>query len=131
MALFLKQYPRLKIIQDAAKTRGLKIYLVGGFLRDLLLDRQGACGVLDFDFAIEKDAIGFAQYFARTIKGVFVLLDGENGCARVVKKHEGRILVFDFADFRAKTLQGDLAHRDFTINTLCVDLEDFKILQNF
>ena len=91
-------------------------------MRDLLIGR--VC--LDFDFAVEKDAIDFARRFARTIKGAFVLLDEENGCARVVKKHEGRSLIFDFADFRAKTLRADLAHRDFTINTLCVDLQDFK-----
>ncbi len=126
MIPFLQKYSQLKIIRDAAKTRGSKIYLVGGFLRDLLLNRQGVAGALDFDFAIEKDAIRFAQSFARTIKGVFVLLDQENGCGRVVKKHEGKILIFDFADFRAKTLRADLAHRDFTINTLCVDLEDLK-----
>ncbi len=123
---FLKQYPQLKIIRDSAKTRGLKIYLIGGFLRDLLLNRHGVAGALDFDFAIEKDAISFAQSFARTIKGVFVLLDQENGCGRGVKKYEGKSLIFDFADFRAKTLRGDLAHRDFTINTLCVDLDDLK-----
>ncbi len=122
MIFLFRDYPQLKIIQDLAKTRRLKIYLVGGFLRDLFLNRL----CLDFDFAIEKDAIDFARQFARRIKGAFVLLDQENGCARVVKKHEGKSLIFDFADFRARTLRRDLAHRDFTINTLCVDLEDWK-----
>ena len=122
MNSLLLHYPQLRIIQDLAKSRTLKIYLVGGFLRDSLIGR--VC--LDFDFAIEKDAIDFARRFARRIKGAFVLLDQENGCARVVKKSAGKSLIFDFADFRAETLRRDLAHRDFTINTLCVDLEDLK-----
>lgn len=120
MISLFEEYPQLKIIQDLSRTRRVKIYLVGGFLRDLFLGRP----CLDFDFAVERDALDFAQNFARRIKGVFVLLDQENGCGRVVKKHDGKSLIFDFADFRAPNLRADLAHRDFTINTLCFDLKE-------
>jgi poly(A) polymerase len=35
-------------------------------------------------------------------------------------------MTFDFADFRKGTLKDDLAHRDFTVNTLCVDIENLN-----
>ncbi len=121
---FLEQYPHIKILQSLARRKNLKVYLVGGFLRDFLLNRQRP----DFDFAVNKNAVNFARAFAKDIKGAFVLLDKEHGCARVVKKNNGILWTFDFADFRDKnkTLKGDLSHRDFTINTLCVDLNKLK-----
>ena len=50
------------------------------------------------------------------------MLDQERGCARVVKKSDGKIWTFDFSDFRARSFRQDLTLRDFTINTLSVDL---------
>jgi len=118
---FLTQYPHIKTIQELAKHKKVKAYLVGGFLRDFFLNRP----CLDFDFAIEKGSIPMARQFSKKIRGAFVLLDEEHGCARVVKKYHNAIHIFDFADFRAKGLKGDLAHRDFTVNTLAVDLRTF------
>jgi len=113
------QHPYLKTIQSLAAKKKVAVYLVGGFVRDCLLNRP----CMDFDFAVERDAIKLARQFSKAIKGAFVLLDEEHGCARVVKKHGETIQTFDFADFRAKTLKGDLAHRDFTANALAVDLK--------
>ena len=47
-----------------------------------------------------------------------MVLDAERGAARVVT--DGWTL--DIADFRAPTLEGDLAARDFTVNALAVPL---------
>ena len=115
---FPEDYPQLDILREIARRDRKKVHLVGGFLRDYLLKR----GRADFDFAVSSGALTLAREFARRIKGAFVLLDEERGCARVVKKTEEGAVTFDFADYRAKTLKGDLAKRDFTINTLCVDL---------
>ena len=60
---FLSDYPQIQIIRDLAKSRKVKVYLVGGFLRDHLLRRD----CLDFDFAVEKDALGFTRLFSRKI----------------------------------------------------------------
>jgi poly(A) polymerase len=111
---FLTDFPQTRIVCETAKKKKTKVYLVGGFIRDHLLKRP----CLDFDFAVEKDAISFAKLFARKIKGAFVLLDKERGCARVAKKSNGTLSTFDFADFRGSTLTKDLSGRDFTINTL-------------
>ena len=104
-----------KII-SLSKEKKQPIYLVGGFLRDLVLGRRRE--KLDFDFSVERDAIGFAHAFARAVKGGFVILDKEHGCARVVLG----TTTFDFADFRGKDLREDLLHRDFTINALALPL---------
>ncbi|MBI5149681.1 MAG: CCA tRNA nucleotidyltransferase [Candidatus Omnitrophica bacterium] len=119
---FLKDYPQLQIIRDIARRRKVSVRLVGGFLRDYCLGQPKK----DFDFAVEKDALAFARVFARQIKGAYVLLDQERGCARVVKKGGGQIWTFDFADLRAKSFRQDLALRDFTINTLSADLEQLS-----
>lgn len=119
---FLSDYPPLKIIQDIARQRKSAIFLVGGFLRDLQLGIEKK----DFDFAVERDALGVARLLARKIKGAFVLLDQDRGCARVAKKIDGILYTFDFADFRAETFKEDLAHRDFTINTLSLNLSKLK-----
>lgn len=114
----LQNYPHLKTIQELAKKKKCSVFLVGGFLRDHFVGKKG----MDFDFAVNNRAIQLAKGFASKIKGSYVLLDEARGCARVCKKMDGMIATFDFADFRAKTLKGDLKHRDFTINALCVDI---------
>ncbi|MDP8266617.1 MAG: HD domain-containing protein [Candidatus Aceula meridiana] len=96
------------------------MFLVGGALRDYVLGRE----CIDFDFATDKNAIKIAKSFAKKIKGAFVLLDEEHQCARVARKEKGKLFTYDFADFRAKTLKGDLAHRDFTVNAISADICD-------
>jgi len=124
----LADYPFLQALQDLARRKKVDVFLVGGFLRDSLLGRP----CQDFDFTLKKDAVPFCRLFARTIKGAFVLLDGQRGCGRVAKKHDGIIETYDFADFRAATLEKDLLHRDFTVNTLFVKMnvlpDDAEIL---
>ena len=115
---FLNEYPQLKVIQAIARRQKARVYLVGGFLRDHCLKRP----CFDMDFAVEKQAVAFARGFAKRIKGAFVLLDKEHGCARVVKKDKQEVRTFDFADFRATDIKGDIGLRDFTVNTLCVDI---------
>ncbi len=114
----------LSTIQTLAARGRVSVYLVGGRLRDQYLNREG----FDFDFTVSKNAIELARAFAKKIKGAFVLLDEEHPCGRVVKKEEGQLWTYDFSDFRAESLQKDVALRDFTINTLCQSINDTKIL---
>jgi tRNA nucleotidyltransferase/poly(A) polymerase len=118
----LSDFPELMSLRELVQKKRIPIYLVGGFLRDLLINRSGR----DFDFAVAKGAIPLARAFAKKIKGAFVLLDQESGCARVARKKGGVLWTFDFADFRAPTFKGDLKKRDFTINTLSVDFRALK-----
>ena len=109
--------PRLATLQKFAKKRGVELYLVGGSVRDLLLNRPTA----DLDFALAADAIQFAKAFAAHIGGTFVGLDEQPPTARVVLKRQN--ISMDFAQFRAKSLSEDLGLRDLTINAIAVPLE--------
>ena len=107
-------------IVSLAKKERKDVYLVGGFLRDLLVGYKKAS--LDLDFSLPKGAIDFGRRVARELKAGFVVLDKEHGCSRVVYKKNGRVLTLDFVDFRGKDLKGDLLKRDFTVNTLAIRL---------
>lgn len=111
-------YPQLKLVRDALSGSKRRIFLVGGALRDYYLNRRGT----DFDFAVDQGAVSLSRRLARKIQGAFVLLDGETGSARVVKKIDGVIWTFDLTDWRGATIQKDLNLRDFTINALAVDI---------
>jgi len=112
----------LRSIYNFAKTRKIRLYLVGGFLRDLALRRTKENP--DFDFCLKKGAISFAKLLAKKIKAGFVVLDKEHGASRVVKKIKNKVYTFDFTDFRGKSLADDLLHRDFTINAIALELEN-------
>lgn len=90
-------------------------YLVGGTVRDLLLERP----VSDLDIAVPKQAMAVAQNFARLVGGAFVPLDWESETARVVVPNA----VFDFSTMKGETIEDDLTKRDFTINSLAVEIE--------
>ncbi len=94
---------------------------MGGALRDLILKREKANP--DFDFAIRRGAINFGRGLAKQMQAGFVVLDKEHGACRIVKKTGQTICTFDFSDFRGKSLEEDLKHRDFTINSLALELE--------
>ncbi|MFA4889756.1 MAG: HD domain-containing protein [Candidatus Omnitrophota bacterium] len=111
----------LKIIQRFAKAKKVKLYLVGGVLRDLLLERQKEN--LDFDFCLKGSAVSFGKKLARSIKAAFVVLDKEHGACRLVKRIREQLYTFDFTDFRGKDLKSDLLKRDFTINAIAIELE--------
>lgn len=121
----------LKKIYQLSKLKKVKLYLVGGMLRDILLDRDKE--ITDFDFCLKKQAIKFAKYLAHKIKGACVILDKERGVARVVYETGGKKYSLDFNDFRGVNLENDLKKRDFTINSIALDLEDFfrKDFTNF
>ena len=118
----LKDEEILKPIYNFAKSRKVKLYLVGGALRDLILARTKENP--DFDFCLKSGALKFAAKLAKELKCAFVVLDQEHAACRLVKKINHKIHTFDFSDFRAATLEKDLRHRDFTINSMALGLED-------
>ncbi len=111
-----------QLLTNSTKT---KIYLVGGALRDYLLERTPN----DFDFAISGKGIEFARKFALKTKSAFVLLSEKDDEARVVLPNG---IIFDFNGLGDKTIREDLLRRDFTINALAIDLhKPTKIIDKF
>ena len=98
-------------------------FLVGGFLRDQLLDRTARSW--NIDLAVASHALAIGQALASHLRGAFVPLDEAAGTARVVITAQGGSIELDLSDFRGPTLEADLARRDFTINAIAVSLEDW------
>ncbi|MDP3142956.1 MAG: HD domain-containing protein [Candidatus Omnitrophota bacterium] len=120
----LQQQPHLLSLAPLIKRRNCQVFLVGGFLRNLLLDKKD--GNLDLDFAVSYDALELARQFSRKIKGFYVVLDRKERCARVIHQFKGKAYTLDFAQFRGKTIKADLLLRDFTINNLAVDIKKLE-----
>jgi tRNA nucleotidyltransferase (CCA-adding enzyme) len=87
-------------------------YLVGGAVRDGLLQRESE--YLDLDFVLLDQAVSTAQRIANYYKTGFVLLDADRQIARVVFANA----TIDFAQAEGNTLDTDLQRRDFTINAI-------------
>ncbi len=94
--------------------KGIQSYLVGGFVRDMMLGHNTD----DIDIAVKGSGPDIAAAVAEALGGRYVLLDSENGVGRVVLPD----WVLDFA-----TLQGDipedLARRDFTIDAMAIEMD--------
>ena len=106
----------LSELNSLSDNRGVRLYLVGGSVRDLLLNRV----ITDLDFAVNRDAIPFAKAYADCTGDAFVKLEEHPPTARVVIRKTR--LTLDFTQFRAETLEADLRLRDFTINAMAIDL---------
>lgn len=116
-----KDLSLLKQVHSFAKSKKVKLYLVGGILRDSFLKRVKENP--DFDFAIKRNAISFGRNLSKELRCGFVVLDKEHGACRVVKKAGDKIYTLDFTDFRGPSLEKDILHRDFTINALALELD--------
>ena len=118
----------LQEIGQLAGETGLSAYAVGGMVRDFLLNREN----LDFDVAVEGDAIGLAQCLFERWEGK-IHAHSEFGTGTLTRSDGLKI---DFVSARRETyprpgalplirfgtILDDLHRRDFSINALAVSL---------
>ncbi len=121
----------LDLLQEAgevANKHGYKLYIVGGFVRDMILGYKN----LDIDLVVEGDGLTFAKELARS-KECKVRTHDRFGTAVIVFNDGFKV---DVATARQEyyerpgslptvelsSLKLDLYRRDFTINTLAIDL---------
>ncbi|MAF85666.1 MAG: metal-dependent phosphohydrolase [Dehalococcoidales bacterium] len=101
-------------------------YVVGGFVRDMLLGRDTA----DIDIAVAADALEVAPKIAVALGGKYVPLDRVNRVGRVVLVNQGAPSTKDQWELDFSTFEGnvdpDLAQRDFTIDAMAFDLLQLK-----
>jgi tRNA nucleotidyltransferase (CCA-adding enzyme) len=117
-----------KEIGGAAEELGFGAYVIGGFVRDLFLYRTNE----DLDIVIEGDGIAFAKKYARKV-GARLHTHHKFGTAVIVFADDFKIDVasarLEYYKFPAalpkvelSSIKLDLFRRDFTINTLAIQL---------
>ncbi|MHB9023615.1 MAG: CCA tRNA nucleotidyltransferase [Armatimonadota bacterium] len=112
----LARIPRADVLLEAVRAAGTPGWVVGGTMRDLLLDRAP----VDVDIATPEPE-SLARQFADILDGHVVPMDTENGVWRVgISSRE----YADFCRFRDTDIIGDLRGRDFTINAIAFRLPD-------
>ena len=142
------RFALLKTVADEAAKEELPIYIVGGFVRDLLLDHFSA----DFDIVVEGEAIQLANHLFKHFGGR-VISHNRFGTAKwMIKDIKEKLLhEFGFLDTKEEMLPDsldltsartefydhptalptversgiklDLHRRDFTINTMALRLD--------
>lgn len=95
-----------------------RIYLTGGTVRDLVMERVP----VDIDLTVEKKGRVWAGRLSRMTGATLVPLGRDEDAARVV--WAGRDI--DFSSFRegAETIEQELVKRDLTVNSMAIALDD-------
>lgn len=107
------------------KTPDQKVYLVGGAVRDLLLEKT----IHDFDFVTSIESRALAKNLRKVLGGVGFALDDERGFNRVILNGGSKDeVIIDIAEFSGNDLEEDLHARDFTINAMAIDVDDMTVL---
>lgn len=107
------------------------IYLVGGAIRDALLNRPS----YDLDFVTPGDAMKIARQIANDIGAAYFPLDTGRNVARLILKPKEQPGIrgsnstrIDFSTFQGTDLMSDLQGRDFTINAMAVEIHHLQNL---
>jgi tRNA nucleotidyltransferase (CCA-adding enzyme) len=133
MIITKPQIDTLARINSLGHEHSVKVFLVGGVIRDTLLGKSS----LDFDLMVEGDGIKFGRYLASQMS-----LDIKEHPAFMTAKLSGfgpELTEVDIATAReeyypapgalpvvkASTIESDLGRRDFTINALLAPLGEF------
>lgn len=118
MPISFSHSPLLDKVRDVLPDR--EIYLVGGAVRDMLLNRLSR----DLDFALPSNGISTARKVANALKADFMTLDDERDTGRVIfTDDDGTRTFLDFAVYRGANLEEDLRNRDFTMNAIAFDIQ--------
>jgi poly(A) polymerase len=124
----IKEIKLLNLISDVAKEEGKRVYLVGGFVRDIILNRNRA----DIDILVIGSGVEFAKKVARRL-GVSDVVTYRNfgtahfryqnyqvefvGARRESYNRDSRNPIVEDGTF-----DDDINRRDFTINSIAISI---------
>jgi len=115
----IHQDPILSKLSGLAKEKNIPLFLVGGYLRDLLLGTPGK----DYDFALPKDASLFIATIEEALRFHFFKVGKEEMNTityRIIKED----MSIDLTFLQGETIEEDLRRRDFTINAIAFSLQE-------
>ena len=122
-------HPIFKIVSEESEILGFKTYVIGGYVRDLYLNRKSK----DVDFVTVGSGIKLAQAVKERLKNSSLSIFKNFGTAQI-KTNDWE---FEFVGARKEsydrksrkpkvedgTFEDDIRRRDFTINTLAISLQ--------
>ncbi|MFQ3326793.1 MAG: poly(A) polymerase, partial [Salibacteraceae bacterium] len=122
-------HPVFKVLNEAANESGIKTFVVGGFVRDILLQRPNK----DIDIVVEGNGIDFAKKVASKLENVIGLSVFKNFGTAMIKldDYELEFVGARKESYRAEsrkpivengTIAEDQERRDFTINAMSISL---------
>ncbi len=122
-------FPILKTAGELGEQHNLKVFVVGGFVRDLFLKRNSE----ELDLMVEGDGIKFSGILADKLGVKKIIPFKEFGTAKIpypkmeIEVASARLEDYDKSsrkpkDVKYTDISGDLKRRDFTINAMAVDL---------
>jgi len=133
MKEYLRKLPQeihdlIALASEVAYSNNMSVYLVGGFVRDLILGVKN----LDLDIAVEGDGIKFAEFFSQKLEAGLIRHRRFGTASIMSQKH----LKIDIATARREyypeaahlpevacgILKDDLLRRDFTINAMAISI---------
>ena len=115
----IHQDPILSKLSRLAKEKKIPFFLVGGYLRDLLLGTPGK----DYDFALSKNASLFIETIEEALRFHFFKVGKEEMNTityRIIKED----MSIDLTFLQGETIEEDLRRRDFTINAIAFSLQE-------
>lgn len=126
----------LKVCSAYADASGIRLFLVGGAVRDLLLEKE----VFDTDIVLEGNAIEFARHLTEHCANICTLKGTHDNfkTAKVQFHIKNQTIEFDIASTRKEIyeqpaalptlietgccIKEDVSRRDFTINSMALNL---------
>lgn len=134
----------IKIISQSAKEFCVKAYIIGGVVRDLILQKP----IYDIDIVIEGNAVDFCKFIESKNLCKITRIANDFGTAKVLFPQIDN-LCLDFASTRTEVypipghlpviekigcpLKDDILRRDFTVNALALSIneKDFGTLIDY
>ena len=122
-----------KIVSDLSTESNIKSYLVGGCVRDLMLNPSAES--IDIDIMVEGDGISFAKLLAKKMNVPKVVPFPKFATAKIpyheyeIEVASARLESYDKSSrnpssIQISNIQDDLLRRDFTINAMAISLNE-------
>ncbi len=122
-----------KILSDLSTESNIKSYLVGGCVRDLMLNPSADS--IDIDIMVEGDGISFAKLLAKKMNVPKVVPFPKFATAKIpyhgyeIEVASARLESYDKSSrnpssIQISNIQDDLLRRDFTINAMAISLNE-------
>ena len=117
----------INLISNLAEKENVEIYLVGGFVRDLILNRKSK----DIDVLVVGNGINFADVVAKKTNDKIQVFKNFGTAMLKTKDYEIEFVSARKESYNSNSrkpmieegsLEEDLSRRDFTINTLAISL---------